>query len=78
MYISRLSIKNCRNFGDPPFEIVLRPFTLILGKNNLGKTNLLAAVSVLFSQEISIAQRRSLSIDDINYDRCSGVQAASR
>jgi putative ATP-dependent endonuclease of the OLD family len=49
MYISRLSIKNFRNFGDPPFEIILRPFTLILGENNLGKTNLLAAVSLLFS-----------------------------
>lgn len=68
MYISKLSIKNFRNFGDPPFEIALKPFTLILGENNVGKTNLLAAVSLVFSQEISVAQRRSLSLDDINYD----------
>jgi len=68
MYISKLSIKNFRNFGEPPFEIALKPFTLILGENNVGKTNLLAAVSLVFSQEISVAQRRSLSLDDINYD----------
>lgn len=68
MYISKLSIKNFRNFGDPPSEIALKPFTLILGENNGGKTNLLAAVSLVFSQEISVAQRRSLSFDDINYD----------
>jgi putative ATP-dependent endonuclease of the OLD family len=74
MYINRLSIKNFRNFGDPPFEIVLRPFTLILGENNLGKTNLLAAVSLLFSQEIYIAQRRFLSIDGINYDAVAALK----
>jgi len=45
----------------------LRPFTLILGENNIGKTNLLAAISLLFSQEISVIERRNLEIDDINY-----------
>ena len=67
MYISKLTIKNFRNFGDPPFEINLKPFTLVLGENNIGKTNLLTAVALLFSQELSVAQRRVLEIDDINY-----------
>ncbi len=67
MYISNLRIKNYRNFGDPPFTMALRPFTLVLGENNIGKTNLLAAISLLFSQEISIIQRRNLQIDDINF-----------
>ena len=67
MYISNIMIKNFRNFGDPPFMMDLQPFTLILGENNIGKTNLLAALSLLFSQEISIIPRRNLEIDDINY-----------
>ena len=67
MYVSNLRIKNFRNFGDPPFTMDLLPFTLILGENNIGKTNLLAAISLLFSQEISVIQRRNLEIDDINF-----------
>ncbi len=68
MYISKLHIKNFRNFGAEPFEMKLKPFTLILGENNIGKTNLLSALSLLFSQELSVVQRRSLELDDINYD----------
>ena len=68
MYVSKLSIKNFRNFGDPPFEMELRPFTLILGENNIGKTNLLAAVALVYNQEISVLQSRVLEIEDFNYD----------
>ena len=67
MYVKNLRIKNFRNFCDPPFTMDLRPFTLILGENNIGKTNLLAAISLLFNQEISVIERRNLEIDDINY-----------
>ena len=67
MYVSNLKIKNFRNFSAPSFSMDLRPFTVILGENNIGKTNLLAAMSLLFSQEISTIQRRSLELDDINY-----------
>ena len=67
MYVKNLRIKNFRNFCDPPFTMDLRPFTLILGENNIGKTNLLAAISLLFSQEISAIEHRNLEIDDINY-----------
>jgi putative ATP-dependent endonuclease of OLD family len=67
MYISRLEIKNFRNFGDPAFVIGLKPFTLLLGENNIGKSNLLCAVSLLFCQELSAVQRRMLDTDDFNY-----------
>ena len=67
MYIKHLSIKNYRNFGDPPFEMELNPFTVILGENNIGKTNLLNALGLIFSQEIMIFRKRVLEIDDINY-----------
>lgn len=67
MFISKLEIKNFRNFGDPAFVIALKPFTLLLGENNVGKTNLLVAVSLLFGQELSSTQRRLLDVDDINY-----------
>jgi AAA15 family ATPase/GTPase len=47
MYIKHLLIKNYRNFGDPPFEVELKPFTVVLGENNVGKTNLLNALGLL-------------------------------
>ena len=68
MYIKLLKIKNFRNFGDPPFEIELRPFTLILGENNIGKTNLFNALGLIFSQEITVFRKRMLEIDDLNYE----------
>lgn len=67
MYISKLRIRNFRNFSHEPFSIDLKPFTLILGENNIGKTNMLAAISLLFSQEVSTVQQRNLQLDDINY-----------
>ena len=67
MYIKHLSITNYRNFGDPPFKMELRPFTVVIGENNVGKTNLLNALGLIFSQEIMIFRKRVLEIDDINY-----------
>lgn len=68
MYIKQVTIKNYRNFGYPAFTIELKPFTLILGENNIGKTNLLNALGLIFSQEITIFRKRLLEIDDINYE----------
>lgn len=75
MYIKLLKIKNFRNFGDPPFEIELRPFTLILGENNIGKTNLVSALGLIFSQEITVFRKRILEIDDMNYGAISKFKA---
>lgn len=66
MYISKLRIRNYRNFQFT--EIDLKPFTLIIGENNVGKTNLLNAIGLIFSQEITTFKRRFLEIDDFNYD----------
>jgi len=66
MIIKKLKIKNYRNFRD--FEIDLKPFTLIIGENNIGKTNLLNAIGLIFSQEITFFKKRMLEVDDINYE----------
>lgn len=68
MYIKNVSVKNYRNFGNTAFEIELKPFTLILGENNIGKTNLLDALGLIFSQEIIVFKKRILEIDDFNYE----------
>ena len=77
MYIQKLIIKNYRNFGITPFVIELKPFTLILGENNIGKTNLLNAVALLFSQDIGVFQRRVLELDDFNYSTVAAFKKAS-
>ncbi len=67
MYIKTLRIKNYRSFGNPSFVITLKPFTLIIGENNAGKTNLLNAIGLIFSHDITIFKKRVLEIDDFNY-----------
>ncbi len=66
MYINNLLIQNYRNFLST--ELELKPFTLVIGDNNIGKTNLLNAIGLIFSQEITIFKKRFLEIDDFNYD----------
>lgn len=66
MYISKLSIKNYRTFRD--FSINLKPLTLIIGENNIGKSNLLDCIGLIFSQDVSYYKRRTLELADFNYD----------
>lgn len=68
MFIKTLSIQNYRNFGEPAFVLFLKRFTLILGENNVGKTNLLNALCLLFGGDLSVAQSRILELDDFNYE----------
>jgi putative ATP-dependent endonuclease of OLD family len=65
MYISKLKIQNYRNFKD--FEIKLKPLTLIIGENNIGKSNLLDAIGLIFSQEVSFYKKRVLEVADFNH-----------
>jgi len=65
MFISKLTIQNYRNFRT--FSVPLKPFTLIIGENNAGKTNLTNALSLIFTQEITAFRNRRLQIDDLNY-----------
>jgi len=67
VYIKKLTIQNYRNFGDPAFELPLKQFTLILGENNVGKTNLLKALCLLLGQEFSVRQSRMLQLEDVNF-----------
>lgn len=67
MHISKLAIKNYRNFGDKEFEIPLRPTTLIIGENNIGKSNLVEAIGLIISQDITMFKKRILDVEDINY-----------
>lgn len=66
MYISKLSVKNYRNFGETKFSIPLKPFTAIIGENNIGKSNLIDCIGLVLSQDITMFKRRFLDIDDIN------------
>ena len=65
MYISRLTIKNYRNFEE--FRINLKPLTLIIGENNIGKSNLLDSIGLIFSQDVSFFKKRMLEMADFNY-----------
>ena len=66
MYIRKVEIENYRNFGDK-FSLTLKPYTLILGENSSGKTNLLCGLALIFSQDIFTVRTRRLEIDDFNY-----------
>jgi len=61
MYISKIKIKNFRNFLDTTIEFN-DGVNIIIGHNNSGKTNLLKALGLIFNNN---AQRR-LTIDDFN------------
>lgn len=65
MYVSRLEIENYRNFKN--LSVDLKPLTLIIGENNVGKSNLLDSLGLIFSQEVSFFKRRMLEVSDFNY-----------
>lgn len=72
MKVSNISITNYRNFQS--FSIDLKDFTLILGENNVGKTNLINAICLIFSQDISFYKKRYLEIEDINFKALKDFQ----
>lgn len=64
MYISHIAIKNFRNYRC--FNMDLKPFVTIIGENNIGKSNLLDAISLVLTNDMSAHRNRSLEIDDFN------------
>jgi putative ATP-dependent endonuclease of OLD family len=63
MYISRVFIKNFRNFRD--FDVAIgQGVTCFIGENNSGKTNLFHALRLVLDGNIS-AQRRRLQPEDL-------------
>lgn len=65
MYISKIFAQNYRNFSS--LELDLQSFTIIIGENNVGKSNLLNAIGLILSPDISFYQKRVLETDDFHY-----------
>lgn len=66
MYISKVRIIGYRCFKD--FKIELKPLTLVLGENNIGKSNLIEAIGLVLNKELFYFRKRSLNIEDFNVD----------
>ena len=54
-YISRVRIKNFRNFKD--IDINLSHKQVIIGENNVGKTNLLRAIQLILDPKLTDEDR---------------------
>jgi putative ATP-dependent endonuclease of OLD family len=66
MYISKIAIENYRSFSD--ITVSLRPgLNVLIGENNIGKTNLIRALRILFDQESS--DPKIITSHDFN-DQC--------
>lgn len=65
LYISKVEIKNFRNYNF--FSLDLKPFVTVIGENNIGKSNLLEAMFLVLSHDISVYKKRKLDIEDFNY-----------
>ena len=66
MQLQRVHIKGFRNFNDT--EITFQKKTLILGANDVGKTNLIYALRLLFDKTIN---ERDLELSDSDYNAYS-------
>lgn len=68
MRISKIHIKGFRNFNDE--EITFQYKNLIIGANDVGKTNLIYCLRLLFDKAIS---ERDLELSDSDYNAYSGT-----
>lgn len=68
MRIANIHIKGFRNFDDE--KITFQDKTLIIGANDVGKTNLIYALRLLFDKCIS---ERDLELSDSDYNAYSGT-----
>lgn len=62
-YISRVQIKNFRNFLD--IDVILDHKQVIIGENNVGKTNFLRAIQLILDKDFSDNDRQ-LTADDFH------------
>ena len=66
MYISKIAIENYRSFSD--ITVNFKPgLNVLIGENNIGKTNLIRALRILFDQDSS--DSRIITSHDFN-DQC--------
>ena len=68
MRIDKIHIKGFRNYDDE--EITFQNKTLIIGANDVGKTNLIYALRLLFDKSIS---EHDLELSDSDYNAYSGT-----
>ena len=54
----------------------LKPFVTIIGENNIGKSNLLDAISLVLSRDIMAYRRRALEVSDFNFDALKEFKAS--
>jgi predicted ATP-dependent endonuclease of OLD family len=64
VYISNVHIENFRNFST--VDVPLKPFTIIVGKNDTGKSNLVDAINILLYNSKGNYYAKSLSKYDFN------------
>ena len=66
MQLIKISINKFRNF-DRTQEITVTPYTVLIGPNNEGKSNIIDAITIFFSQT-RIFNRRSRMDDRSRFD----------
>ncbi|NMB10123.1 MAG: AAA family ATPase [Tissierellia bacterium] len=64
MYIKNVHIKNFRNFKE--YNVSLKPFSIIIGENDSGKSNFIDALCLPLSKNDFRYNSKSLKISDIN------------
>lgn len=69
MRINQVHIKSFRNFSDE--TVVFQPKALIIGANDVGKTNLIYALRLLFDKSIS---EQNLELTDSDYNAYSETE----
>lgn len=64
MYIKTVHIKNFRNFRN--IDVPLKPYTTIIGENDIGKTNFFDAIKLLLNNNSIQFYSKRLALTDIN------------
>lgn len=64
MYIKTVHIKNFRNFRN--IDIPLKPYTTLIGENDIGKTNFFDAIKLLLNNNSIQFYSKRLALTDIN------------
>lgn len=67
MYISEIIIDNYRNFEH--IEIPLNKFTILIGENDIGKSNVIEAIRLVLNNNTFQYSTKTLGITDINSNR---------
>ena len=71
MYIKTVHIENFRNFKN--INIPLKPYTTIIGENDIGKTNFFDAIKLLLNNNSIQFYSKRLSLTDINLNLYMGT-----